>query len=160
HVDIVVAVLHRQARRPDHRLVFAEIDVAQVAIPCARDAAPRPCRIVPQRFEPAAYVLLEEVAQEADALPGLAVQLSALRPPDEVFAVRIGLAVSGIATAHDGHPEAVHQLLGGDVPPGIDDVALIFGFVVHHRLAIGLSPFRRALYVPILDADVTHPRLP
>ena len=73
--------------------------------------------------------------------------------------VRIGFAVTGVAAAHHCDPEPVDQLLRGDVAPGLDDVAFVFGLVIDDRLAVFLAPVERPLHIPVLDADMTDPRL-
>src|SRR5690606_41964925 len=87
HVDIVVAILGGKAGGPLVGLVLAEIDVANIAAFGARDAAPRPRRRSPERRQAVAHVLLDDLAEEGDALPGLAIEPAALRPPDAVLAV-------------------------------------------------------------------------
>src|SRR3954468_7306034 len=84
-VDVIAAGVLRQSGRPLVGLVFAQIDVADLAILGARDAAPRPRPRAAERRQSVADILLDDLAQEADALPGLAIELAALGPPDDVL---------------------------------------------------------------------------
>ena len=139
--------------------MFAEIDVTDITVACAGDAGPGPFAEGRHGLEAVDDILFQEITQEADALPGFAAQFPALRPPDQIFRMRIGFAMAGIAAACDCDPEAMHQLFSRQVAPRLDDVAFIFGLVVDDRFAIGLAPFLRALHVPVLNAGMGDPRL-
>ena len=71
---------------------------------------------------------------------GRADELAALRPPQFVLLVQVGLAVADVAAADGALPEAAHQLFAGDVAPALVDVALVGALVDHDRLAPVLAP--------------------
>ena len=159
-VDLVVAVVLRQAGRPD-RPAGARRNRCSVTSPStrARDAAPRE-----QPGSPIGVSPFCTSSSSRSRRKPMRCQASPCSSPPFAHQIRssgcgIGLAVAGIAAAHHRDPEAVHQLLRGDVAPGLDDVALVLRLVVDHRLAVGLAPFRGALHVPVLDADMADPRL-
>src|SRR5579883_423850 len=73
--------------------------------------------------------------------------------------MHVGLAMPGIAAAHDCDPEPMNELARRDIAPGPRNIPFIFGLVVDDRLSPFGPPFRRSLDVPILNADVIHPWL-
>ena len=138
--------------------MLAEIDQLVVALARGGDALPRPL-VGRRRGQAVDDIRLDDRAQEGDALPALAAQDAALGPPEQVLRMGVAFAVSGVAAARHGDPEAMRQFLRGEIAPGEADVAFVFEFVVDDRLAPLAPPVGGALDVPVLDADVIDPRL-
>src|SRR4051812_26067078 len=75
HVDVIVTVDRGQPGGPLVGLVLAEIDIADAAVLGARDAAPWPRGRPAKRREAVPHILLDELAEKADALPCFAIEL-------------------------------------------------------------------------------------
>src|SRR5690606_29226511 len=103
-IGMVVAVILGQAGGPDYWLVLTEIDDRGVAVPRTRHPIPWVAGRRIDGLEAVLDIFLHHVAEEADALPGFAVQLAALGPPEQIVGIGEGFAVAGIAAAHGGNP--------------------------------------------------------
>ena len=111
-VDLVVAV-RRQAGRPDHRLVLAEIDVADVAVARRRRRGSTASSSVPP-IGVEAVAARPPRAGRAGSRCASRPRRAACRPwPTRCRSsgCGVGLAVAGVAAAHHRDPEAVHQFL-------------------------------------------------
>ncbi|CAH0219989.1 hypothetical protein SRABI76_02481 [Microbacterium oxydans] len=130
------------------------------------DAAPWHVPVTGQRLPHAFRRLGEQLFEEPDAVGRCAVQLAALRPPQDLVVApergrQVGLSMPDVAAADGALPEPPHHLLAGDVAPPLIDVALVRALVDHDRLAPALAPvvgvLRGAIHVDALDADVRDP---
>src|ERR1019366_7009822 len=87
---------------------------------------------------------------------------AALGPPENLVIALVGFTVAAVSAGDCAVPKTENHFLGGQLPPAILDVALVFYLVINNGLAIDVTIQLRAAGFfhrrTVLDARVRNPR--